>query len=111
MEGEIIGRRVPGEITTSVTPQSTARWMTSLIWSELLRRIFAAGLARLISYPPAFSDLTLAPWSCSCFLASDRMPVDISSGQQCGELTGTSNTLKPWPMSSDIASIAVDFQR
>jgi hypothetical protein len=38
------------------------------------------------------SDLTLAAHSCSRFFASERTVDDISSGQQWGELTGTSNT-------------------
>jgi hypothetical protein len=46
-----------------------------------------------MSYPPALSDLTLAVLSCSRFFASERIIDDISSGQQWGELTGTSNTL------------------
>jgi hypothetical protein len=76
----------------------------------LLRLIFEPGLARLMSYPPALSDLTLAAQSCKRFFASERMTGVISSGQQCGELIGTSKTLKPWRLRSHIASIAVEDQ-
>src|SRR5215217_642961 len=109
--GEIIGRLVPGEITTSATPQSKARSITSFMWSMLLRLILAPGLARFMSYPPALSDLTVAAQSCSRFFASERIFDDISSGQQCGELTGTSKTLYPLRVSSDMASMAVNVQR
>jgi hypothetical protein len=56
------------------------------------------------------SDLTLAAQSCKRFFASDRMAGVISSGQQCGELIGTSKTLNPLRLRSQIASIAVADQ-
>jgi hypothetical protein len=63
-----------------------------------------------MSYPPALSDLTPAPQSCKRFVPSDRMAGVISSGQQCGELIGTSKTLNPRRPRSHIASIAVADQ-
>jgi hypothetical protein len=72
----------------------------------LLRLIFPAGLAKLMSYPPALSDLTLAPQSSNRRFASDRTEGNMSAGQQCGELIGTSNSLNPARLSSAIASIA-----
>jgi hypothetical protein len=59
--GEMMGRLVPGDITISGTSHATARSITDLMCSMLLRRMFAPGLARLMSYPPALSDLILAP--------------------------------------------------
>src|SRR6476620_3107718 len=106
-DGEIIGRRVPGEITTSGTSQATARSITDLMCSMLLRRMLAPGLARLMSYPPAFSDRIVAPHPSSLALVAERSESEISSGQQCGELTGTSKVVYPLSTSSVIASIAV----
>jgi hypothetical protein len=63
-----------------------------------------------MSYPPALSDLTLTPQSCKRFFPSERMAGVISSGQQCGELIGTSKTLKPWRLMSHIVSTAVADQ-
>ena len=77
----------------------------------LLRRMLAAGLARLRSYPPAFSDRMSAPYPLSFSRMAERSAPEISSGQQCGELIGISNVRHPLSTSSAIASIAVAFQR
>jgi len=61
-----------------------------------------------MSYPPAFSDLILAPQSLSLALTAARSDLDISTGQQGGELIGTSKVLYPLSTNSVIASIAVD---
>src|SRR5690349_8078241 len=106
-----MGRRVPGEITTSGTSQATARSITDVMWSMLLRRMLAPGLARLMSYPPALSDRMRAPDRSSLALMAERSASVISSGQQCGELIGTSKVLYPLSNSSVIALIAVVDQR
>src|SRR5689334_2817428 len=73
--------------------------------------MFAPGLARLMSYPPALSDLIVAPYSFSRDFMAERSVEGISSGQQCGELIGTSKVRYPLSTSSAIASIAVDDHR
>ena len=107
----MMGRLVPGDITTSGTSHATAKSITDLMCSMLLRRMFAPGLAKLMSYPPALSDLILAPQSLNLAFMAERSVVESSSGQQCGELIGTSNVLYPLSTSSTIASIAVDDHR
>src|SRR6188472_2008055 len=102
-DGEIMGRLVPGDITTSGTSHATAKSITDLMCSMLLRRMLAPGLARLMSYPPAFSDRMLAPHPSSFALVAERSESEISSGQQCGEPIGTSNVLYPLSTSSAIA--------
>src|SRR5438132_1610600 len=106
-----MGRLVPGDITTSGTSQTAARSITDLMCSMLLRRMLAPGLAKLMSYPPAFSDLMVAPYSTSLARVAERSGAVISSGQQCGELIGTSKVLYPLSTNSAMASIAVDDHR
>src|SRR3954453_10960848 len=102
-----MGRRVPGAFPTSGTSQATARSITDPMCSMLLRRMFAPGLARLMSYPPAFSDRIVAPYPSSFALMAERSASEISSGQQCGELMGTSKVVYPLSTSSVMALIAV----
>lgn len=53
----------------------------------------------------------MAPFSLSVASIAERSELEISSGQQCGELMGTSKVLYPFWTNSDIASVAVADQR